>query len=91
MPSKRRHSQRKKLARSKRGKGTPLSPTVIAHQETVVQPAKTVGQPKVSAPSAGMQIRAPAQYPYVVAELRRIGILAGIMLVILVVLSVVLS
>ena len=91
MPSKRRHGHRKKLARSKRSKSTPLSSTVITHQEAVAQPVKPVAPPKLSTPSADMSIMTSARYPHVVAELQRIGILAGIMLVILVVLSLVLS
>jgi len=54
-----------------------------------------VAQPEVSVPSA--KVPAPSvkvttvSYPYIVTELRRIGILAGIMVVVLVVVFFILS
>ena len=91
MPGKSRHSHRKKLQRSKKGKSTPIAATTITQQEAVAQSGKPVVSPKVIAPSSSVSALTSARYPFVVAELRRIGILAGIMLVILIILSFVLS
>jgi len=68
----------------------PTSPAMAAQQQVVAQPEQPITPPKVSAPSAGVPAPTLARYPHVVNELRRIGILAGIILVILVVLSFVL-
>ncbi len=55
-------------------------------------PAKTVAPvaPRAAAP-ASRKTAAGLRYPYVAAELRRIGLLAGIMLAALIVLALVLS
>jgi len=90
MPSKSRHGRRKLHRSKKRRKGTPISPAMAAQQQVVAQPDKSVVPPKVAAPSAGAPTLTLARYPYIVTELRRIGILAGIILVILVVLFLVL-
>ncbi len=88
MPSKTRHSQRK-LSRRKR-KNLPVSPLPATQQQADAQPYKPVDTPKVTTPSAGVPTPAPTRYPYIFTELRRIGILTGIILVILVVLFLVL-
>lgn len=53
-----------------------------------------VATPSVATPAPGVQTArtkaAAVKYPYVLAELRRIGILAGAILVILVILAIVL-
>ncbi len=91
MPSK-SWQGRRKLPRSKRGKGTAISPAMPVQQREVAQPDKPVAPPpKAATPSAGVPVLASVRYPYVVTELQRIGILAGIVLVILVVLFLVLS
>lgn len=90
MPSKSRHGRRK-LPRSKRKKGMPISPIMPIQQREVAQPDKPVVPPRAATPSAGVPALASVRYPYVVTELQRIGILAGIVLVILVVLFLVLS
>ena len=90
MPSKSRHSQRK-LSRRKRRKGTLVSPPPVSQQQAVAQPYKPVAPAKVAAPSAGVPVLTLARYPYIVTELKRIGILTGIILVILVALFLVLS
>jgi len=64
---------------------------------TTVQPpvVTKIRKPVAPTPSAGTPIPratlSTARYPYVVAELRRIGILAGITLAVLIVLALVLS
>ena len=92
MPGKshRGHSSHKKKKKGRQG-----SAAIAAQRQAVAQTYKPVPQPKVSAPSISaptpMAAQTATRYPYVVSELRRIGILAGIMLVILVVLALVLS
>jgi hypothetical protein len=89
MPDKSRHVRGKHLSRRKKRKmGHGTLPTVAQRQaitqpEVPTSPAKKVPAPTVT-PTA-------TRYPYVAAELRRIGILAGIMSVALVVLVLVLS
>lgn len=88
MPKK---SRRVKALQSKRKKFRQQLSAAVAQPPVVTQTDK----PVASTPSAGMPTsRATpntARYPYVVAELRRIGVLAGITLVILIVLALVLS
>ncbi len=94
MPSKSQHGRRK-LSRSKRRKGWQGFPPVAAQQQAVAQTREAVVPPGVSAPVASvptpMATQTPARYPYIVAELRRIGILAGIMVAVIVVLALVLA
>ena len=84
MPKK---SRRFKALQSKRRKIRQQPLATVAQQPVVTQTDK----PVASAPLASAPVRKTApnivRYPYVVAELRRIGILAGIMLVILIVLA----
>jgi len=92
MPGK---SQRKHLSQSKKRKRRRGSSAIAVQQQPVSQTYEPVSQPVVSAPSASVltpkATQIAAHYPYIVTELRRIGILAGIMLAILVVLALVLS
>jgi hypothetical protein len=90
-----RKSRRKHPSQDKRRKkGRPSSSTVIAQQPSASQTNGTISQPKVPIPPA--RVPAPVstptvvQYPYISTELRRIGILSGIMIAILVVLALVL-
>jgi len=86
-------SQRK-LSRSRRGKSRQGSPDITAQRQPISQTYKPSPQPEVSAPSASVstpRATLTTQYPYIAPELRRIGILAGVILVILVVLVLVLS
>ena len=78
-----RKSRRSKALQIKRKKDRQFSAVVDVRPPIVPQTPKPVSPHKV--PASG-----EARYPYVTAELRRIGILAGIMLVILVVLALVL-
>jgi hypothetical protein len=63
----------------------PSAPAAAAERPSVVRPAARAKPPAVDVTASA------ERYPFFVAELKRIGILAGIILVILVVLSVVLS
>jgi len=92
MPGK---SRRGHLPRSKRGKGRRSRLVTVAQQQAVAQSYKPVPRPEVSAPSVSVPAPMPTQtavhYPYIVTELRTIGILAGVMLAILVILALVLA
>ena len=85
MPSK----SRRQLSQRKKGKGRRSPAAKIAHQQAVTQVYKPVSHPEVS--TSPRVTPTPARYPYIITELRRIGILAGIMLAILVVLALLLS
>ena len=95
MPGKSRHGRRKRSFQGKKKKGRRSPPGIVAQQQADIQIDKPVAPPKVVTPSARAPTPTPAltavRYPYILTELRRIGILAGIMLVILVVLVLVLS
>jgi len=87
MPGKSRHSKAKHSLQSKKRRSRRTPPTVVAQQQPVPQAYKPA-IPPVTAP-APMPKPTITQHPYIFTELRRIGILAGIMLVILVVLALV--
>jgi len=93
MPGKSRHGKRKHLPQDKKRKGKRSSPGVVASQQAEIQIDKPAAPAQVMAPSVSTPVPVPtaARYPYIITELRRIGILAGIMLVILIVLALVLS
>ena len=95
MPSKSRHDRKKRSFQGKKKKGRRSPPGVVAQRQADIQIDKPVAPPKVVTPSASAPTPTPVLtavwYPYILTELRRIGILAGIMLVILVVLALVLS
>ena len=92
MPGKSRHGKRKHPSRRRRWK---QGSAITAQRQTLTQTQEPVSQPKVSAPSVSaptpLAAQTAAQYPYIATELRRIGILAGIVLAVLVVLALVLS
>ena len=93
MPKKPGQERRKKLSRSKRKE---LRSMGAVPQQPVAQTAAAVAPPpKVSIPvvvaSTSKITQTAAQRPYVVGELKRIGIMGGIILVILVVLAVALT
>ena len=87
MPTKSRRGQGKHSSRRKKSKMRHAS-HVVAQRQTITQP-ETPASP-VRAPTPTTTLTA-ARYPYVAAELRRIGILAAIILALLVVLAFILS
>jgi len=95
MPGKSRHGKGKQPVRSKRRSSGHGSSAIVAQQPPVSQAYEAVPQPEVSTPlpttPASSAAVSTVHYPYITTELRRIGILAGITLVILVVLALVLS
>ena len=66
----------------------------VSQQPAATQAYEPVAPAKVSAPSVSMPASRPARidvhYPYITSELCRIGILAGVILVVLIILSLVL-
>jgi len=80
---------------SKKGKGRRSRSVTVTHQQPVAQSNKPVSRPEVSAPPVSVPAPVPTKavvhYPYIVTELRTIGILAGVMLAILVILALVLA
>ena len=92
MPGKSRRKRGKYSIQSKR-KGRPRRAIILAQQPAVTQTHEPVVSSDVSTPSA----RAPTpmakpeavRHPYIAIELRTIGILAGIMLIILIVLALI--
>jgi len=87
MPGKARHGKAKHSLQSKKRRSRRTPPPVAAQQQPVPQVYKPA-IPPVTAP-APMPKLTITQQPYMFTELRRIGILAGIMLAILVVLALV--
>ena len=93
MPGKSRHGRRK-VSRSKRKKGKYAVSAVGAQQQVAAQTYEAVSHPEASPPVPSRPVTrsvpATASYPYVAAELKRVGILAGIMVAVLIILSFVL-
>ena len=92
MPKKSGQDRRRKLSRSKRKELRSLG---AVQQQPVTHTPVAAAPPKVSIPPAAVSTskitQIAAKHRYVVGELKRIGILGGIMLIILVVLAVALS
>ena len=99
MSGKSRRSRAKRLSQSRRKKVRFGASPMAAQQPADTQTYEPITPPQVVAPSASVPTSIPAlepaptavRYPFIATELRRIGILAGIALVILIVLSLVLS
>ena len=95
MSGKSRVSKQKHITRSKRRKGKQISPQPVAQQRAVAPTHEAVADTEAAIPpvkvSTPKSATTAVPYPYIVGELRGIGILAGIVLVILVVLALVLS
>ena len=91
MPSKSRHRRDKHLTRSKKGENRQDFSVSGAQQPATArnsEPLSPATTPSIKIRMPGPKLT-PLQHPYIAIELRRIAILAGIMLVVLVVLSLV--
>ncbi|MEA2086098.1 MAG: hypothetical protein U9O84_03555 [Chloroflexota bacterium] len=88
MSGKAQHHRRKRSSKSRSIKQAP--PVIASERQPVAQSPGPAFQPRAPVPLTEAPVP-PAQYPYVATELRTIGILAGAMLVILVVLALVLA
>jgi len=95
MPGKSRHVRGKRSPQSKKRKSRQRFLATVAQQQVVAQTYEPVSRPGVPVPSASVPTPiaklAAVRYPHISTELRTIGILAGIMLIILAVLALVLS
>lgn len=95
MPGKSRRRKVKYSAPKKRKKEKTSHPTVLYKQpvvtETQEQVSSPIVSPSVASAPAPMPKPVPVEHPYISKELRTIGILAGIMLIILIILAVVMS
>ncbi len=94
MPGKSRRGRAKRPSQSRKKRGLGSS-TRAVQQPVATQTYEPVAPSQVAAPSASVPTSMPtpsaAHHPFVATELRRIGILAGIMLITLVVLALILS
>jgi hypothetical protein len=95
MPKKSRRKRGKQSFHGKKIKGT-LTPVLkTAEQATATQTSAPAAPPPVAVPPVSRPVPAPtptaAMYPYVTSELKRIGIIAAIIIAVLVILSRVLS
>ncbi len=92
MPKSRRG--RKSSFRAKKAKARQNIPVAAVQQQAVTSTVEPVALPKKPVPSAAasaLKVKSALRtYAYVGSELRRIGILAGIMIIIIIVLAVVL-
>jgi len=88
MPGKSRRSRGKHSFRGKKKRGRISPPTIVTQQQAVTPTDESVPPPEVSRRSVPPTVTA-VRYPYILTELRRIGILAGIILAILIVLALV--
>ncbi len=88
MPSKSRRGRGKRSARSKKRKVRQDFSVAVAQRQATSQNYEPAPSAKMLTPRSALS---PVQYPYIATELRRIAVLAGIMLVVLVVLYLVIS
>ena len=94
MSGKSRRSRGKHAIHGKRKKGKLRHQVIVAQPQAVTQAEESASPPEAPVPSTKKATPAApvvVKYPYILTELRRIGILAGIMLTILIVLALVLS
>jgi len=95
MTGKSQHHKGKHSVHSKKSRAIERSGAPAPQQPIVTQISRPVVIPDVSsrqaAATASLTASKTVRYPFITAELKRIGIMAGIILVILVVLALVLS
>jgi hypothetical protein len=93
MPGKSRHDRKKRFHQSKKSRAKQRSGTMPLHPPVADSPQPVASSTPVAAAAPAAQAKAkPAQlYPYIVTELRTIGILAVVILAILIVLALTLS
>ena len=95
MSGKSRHSRGKHSLHAKKKKMKLRQPMLAAQPSPAAVPAEApVSTPEAPAQETKKSILPPpirAKYPYIFSELRRIGILGGVMLEILIVLALILT
>ena len=95
MPGKSKHAKKRYSFQSKKKKRKQHFPTTeAAQQQVAAQAMKPDTLPKESVPLASVPtqkiVPAAVKYPFIATELRRIGILGGIIFAILIILALVL-
>ena len=90
MSGKLRNSRGKHSFQNKKKKGSLGHPVIVTQPPADTPIAQSVPVPEVSRKPVPATVTA-VQHPYILIELRRIGILAGIILAILVVLALILA
>lgn len=90
MPAKRGQKKTRKTA-SRKPQTMPAAAVAAAPSEIPAAASVTATKKKSKVTPLSMAENARARYPYVRAELKRIGVLAGVMLVLLIVLFLILS
>ena len=94
MPGKPKHGKGKYSFQSKKKKAKPGPASRIAQQPVTIQTEESAPQPSAPTPSIhtppAMVIPTAARYPFIAIELRTIGVVAGIMLAVLILLAVIL-
>jgi hypothetical protein len=90
MTGKSRHGKRKLAFRGKKKKSRHHPPAVVTQASKPVSTKLPTKLPTPSVRAPTPTTLAPARYPYIIGELRRFSILAGMVLVILIVLALVL-
>jgi hypothetical protein len=98
MPGKSRHSKGKHHHQSKKSKAIRRQGTAAATPTATSTPATApvAAAPPAKAPTSPKAAGAPSkttviEYPYIIGELKRIGILAGIAIIVLFILSFIIS
>ena len=94
MPGKPKHGGKKYSPQSKKKKVKSVPPGRVAQQPVTIQTEESAPQysaptPSIHTPPA-MVIPTAARYPFIAIELRTIGVVAGIMLAVLILLAVIL-
>ena len=94
MSGRSQHGKGKHTPQSKKGKAIQRAVAMASQPQVVSQIPESAAPPSVTVPGIKVPAavsRSAQRYSYVTAELRRIGILAGIIIGILIVLALVLS
>jgi hypothetical protein len=93
MPSKSKHGKGKHPHRSKKSKAIQRQSAIRVRHDIEQTPETLIvtEKPTIARTSNIVEKTITTEYPFITYELRRIGILAGIILVILIVLAVILS
>lgn len=95
MTGKRRRSRGKHLSHSKKGKSRQSHLSAVSQRQSVSLADKVTAPPEVVTPLANTQALIPTsvkyKYPNLPYELRKVGILAGLILAILILLALVLG
>ena len=90
MPAKSRHGKGKHFHQSRKSKAKQRQETLTAKPAAAVKPAR-VAEPSNTPPPQPAAVTSKPRtmdYPYITRELKRIGVLAGVIFIILIVLTI---